>query len=199
MRPIAQPALQTLLADGADTTFNCMTVDGDTSTSDTLPAVRHGRGGKRGQPRIDEATDPRLPSVQRRPARPAARAGDPRRQGRRGLYQVRDHRGRRRRKRRGGAQRIALSFANSPLVKTAIAGEDPNWGRVVMAVGKAGEAADRDQLSIWFGAPHRRPRRRARRRVRGGDSRGLHEEPRDRDPRRMSASARAAPRCGPAT
>src|ERR1017187_7855014 len=48
------------------------------------------------------------------------------------------------------ARRIALSIANSPLVKTAIAGEDANWGRVVMAVGKAGEPADRDRLSIWF-------------------------------------------------
>jgi glutamate N-acetyltransferase/amino-acid N-acetyltransferase len=49
------------------------------------------------------------------------------------------------------AKRIALSIANSPLVKTAIAGEDANWGRVVAAIGKAGEAADRDRLSIWFG------------------------------------------------
>ena len=49
------------------------------------------------------------------------------------------------------ARRIAFSIANSPIVKTAIAGEDPNWGRVVMAVGKSGEAADRDKLSIWFG------------------------------------------------
>jgi glutamate N-acetyltransferase / amino-acid N-acetyltransferase len=49
------------------------------------------------------------------------------------------------------AKRIALSIANSPLVKTAVAGEDANWGRVVMAVGKAGEPADRDKLSIWFG------------------------------------------------
>jgi glutamate N-acetyltransferase/amino-acid N-acetyltransferase len=48
------------------------------------------------------------------------------------------------------ARRIAMSIANSPLVKTAIAGEDANWGRVVMAVGKAGEPADRDRLSIWF-------------------------------------------------
>src|SRR5690606_16271922 len=51
------------------------------------------------------------------------------------------------------ARRIALSCANSTILKTAIAGEDPNWGRVVMAVGKAGEAADRDRLAIWFG-PH---------------------------------------------
>jgi glutamate N-acetyltransferase/amino-acid N-acetyltransferase len=49
------------------------------------------------------------------------------------------------------AKRIALSIANSPLVKTAVAGEDANWGRVVMAVGKAGEPADRDRLSVWFG------------------------------------------------
>ena len=49
------------------------------------------------------------------------------------------------------AKRIALSIANSPLVKTAVAGEDANWGRVVMAVGKAGEKADRDRLAIWFG------------------------------------------------
>jgi glutamate N-acetyltransferase/amino-acid N-acetyltransferase len=51
---------------------------------------------------------------------------------------------------KASARRIALSIANSPLVKTAIAGEDANWGRVVMAVGKAGEPADRDRLSIWF-------------------------------------------------
>jgi glutamate N-acetyltransferase/amino-acid N-acetyltransferase len=51
------------------------------------------------------------------------------------------------------ARRIALACANSPLLKTAIAGGDPNWGRVVMAIGKSGEAADRDRLSIWFG-PH---------------------------------------------
>ena len=49
------------------------------------------------------------------------------------------------------ARKIALSIANSPLVKTAIAGEDANWGRVVMAIGKAGEPADRDKVSIWFG------------------------------------------------
>ncbi len=49
------------------------------------------------------------------------------------------------------AKRIGLSIANSPLVKTAVAGEDANWGRVVMAVGKAGERADRDRLAIWFG------------------------------------------------
>lgn len=54
-------------------------------------------------------------------------------------------------KSKASARRIAMSIGNSPLVKTAIAGEDANWGRVVMAVGKAGEPADRDKLSIWFG------------------------------------------------
>jgi glutamate N-acetyltransferase/amino-acid N-acetyltransferase len=49
------------------------------------------------------------------------------------------------------ARRVARAIANSPLVKTAIAGEDANWGRIVMAVGKAGEKAERDRLSIWFG------------------------------------------------
>jgi glutamate N-acetyltransferase/amino-acid N-acetyltransferase len=53
----------------------------------------------------------------------------------------------------GDARKIAMSIANSPLVKTAVAGEDPNWGRIVMAVGKSGATANRDRLSIWFG-PH---------------------------------------------
>ena len=52
---------------------------------------------------------------------------------------------------RSAARRIGLAIANSPLVKTALAGNDPNWGRIVMAVGKSGEAADRDKLAIWFG------------------------------------------------
>ena len=82
------------------------------------------------------------------------------------------------------AKRIALSIANSPLVKTAVAGEDANWGRVVMAVGKAGEPADRDRLSIWFGDNRLAHRGRARPGLfRGGDV-GLHEARRDRDPRR---------------
>ena len=52
---------------------------------------------------------------------------------------------------RAAAKRVAFAIANSPLVKTAIAGEDANWGRIVAAVGKAGEKADRDKLAIWFG------------------------------------------------
>ncbi len=88
------------------------------------------------------------------------------------------------------AKRIALSIANSPLVKTAVAGEDANWGRVVMAVGKAGETADRDRLSIFFG-----PIRVAHEGLRdpayseAGDLR-LHEGRQHPDPRRPRRSAR---------
>jgi glutamate N-acetyltransferase/amino-acid N-acetyltransferase len=149
---IAQPALQALLAAHADTTFNCMTVDGDTSTSDTCLLFATGAAAKRGQPLVGEASDPRLQAfsaalhdVLRDLAIQVAKDGE-------GLskfvtIEI------------GGAEsdtaarRIALTCANSPIVKAAIFGEDPNWGRVVMAIGKAGEAADRDKLSIWFG-PH---------------------------------------------
>ena len=195
---IAQPALQALLAGHARTTFNCMTVDGDTSTSDTCLLFATGAAAKRGQQPVSEATDPRLQAFSaalhdllRDLAIQVAKDGE-------GLskfvtIEI------------GGAEsgaaarRIALSCANSPIVKAAIVGEDPNWGRVVMAIGKSGEAADRDKLSIWFGPAHRRPRRRARRRVRGGDGGGLHEGPRDRDPRRRRGRLGPAPRCGPAT
>ena len=97
------------------------------------------------------------------------------------------------------AKKIALSIANSPLVKTAVAGEDANWGRVVMAVGKAGEPADRDRLSIWFG-----DNRLAFEGERDPDYSeaahlGLHEGRRDRASAPISGSAAARPRCGPAT
>ena len=91
------------------------------------------------------------------------------------------------------ARRIALSIANSPLVKTAIAGEDANWGRVVMAVGKAGEPADRDRLSIWFGdirVAHKGERDPG---YDEADGLGLHEEAGDR------AQGRARPRAAAAT
>ncbi len=73
------------------------------------------------------------------------------------------------------ARRIAMSIANSPLVKTAIAGEDANWGRVVMAVGKAGEPAERDKLAIWFGDIRVAHQGRPRSRLRRGDDERLHE------------------------
>jgi glutamate N-acetyltransferase / amino-acid N-acetyltransferase len=151
--PIAASALQPLLARGAERSFNCVTVDGDTSTSDTLLLFATGAAGASGAPRIADASDPRLgPFAEALDdilidlAQQVARDGE----GARKFVTVRvdgatDD---------TSAHRIALSIANSPLVKTAIAGEDANWGRVVMAVGKAGEPADRDRLAIWFG-PHR--------------------------------------------
>lgn len=148
--PIDAAALQPLVADGADRTFNCVTIDGDTSTSDTLLVFATGEAEKRGCPRISEATDPRIANfaaalhdLLRELAILVAKDGE-------GITKfvtievqgAEDDR---------AARRIGLSIGNSPLVKTAIAGEDANWGRVVMAVGKAGEAADRDKLSIRFG------------------------------------------------
>ncbi len=147
--PIAAPALQALLKAGVGTTFNAVTIDGDTSTSDTLLAFATGAAAARGAPRIGRASDPRLKAftkafngVLANLAEQVARDGE----GARKLVEVVVE---------GAtsdlaARRIAMSIANSPLVKTAIAGEDANWGRVVMAVGKAGQPADRDKLSIAF-------------------------------------------------
>ena len=144
---IAQQALQTLLAKATDTSFNAITVDGDTSTSDTLLL---GATGKAQHQRIEDASDPRLASfraalkeVMQDLAHQVVRDGE----GASKFIEVRVT---------GAetdiaAKRIALSIANSPLVKTAFAGEDPNWGRIVMAVGKSGEKADRDALTIRFG------------------------------------------------
>jgi glutamate N-acetyltransferase/amino-acid N-acetyltransferase len=148
--PIAAPVLQTLIARGAVDSFNAVTVDGDTSTSDTLLAFASGEAASRGAPVITRATDRRLgafraalDAVLRDLAEQIARDGE----GARKLIEIIVEGATSKR----SARRIALSIANSPLVKTAIGGEDANWGRVVMAVGKAGEPADRDRLSIWFG------------------------------------------------
>jgi glutamate N-acetyltransferase/amino-acid N-acetyltransferase len=147
---IAAPALQALLRDGVEDSFNAVTVDGDTSTSDTLMAFATGAAAARGAPRIARAGDPRLKAfraafdaVLANLAEQVARDGE----GARKLVEVVVEGA----VSKASARRIARSIANSPLVKTAIAGEDANWGRVVMAVGKAGEPADRDRLSIWFG------------------------------------------------
>jgi glutamate N-acetyltransferase / amino-acid N-acetyltransferase len=148
--PVAAPALQTLLSKSVQGSFNAITVDSDTSTSDTLLLFATGAAAKRGAPRIDEASDPRLGPFKRALdkvlldlAHQVVRDGE----GARKFVEVRVE-GAASRK---AAKRIALSIANSPLVKTAVAGEDANWGRVVMAVGKAGEKADRDKLEIYFG------------------------------------------------
>ncbi|MCF6233027.1 MAG: bifunctional glutamate N-acetyltransferase/amino-acid acetyltransferase ArgJ [Rhodobacteraceae bacterium] len=138
---IEQSALQTLLGAQADTTFNCITVDSDTSTSDSLMVCATGASGVNvtNESTFCEA----LHSVMLDLAHLVVRDGE----GATKFVEVRVT----------GAVSNAeakihgLSIANSPLVKTAIAGEDPNWGRVVMAIGKSGAAADRDLLCIWFG------------------------------------------------
>jgi len=116
--PISAGALQSLLKSGVEDTFNAVTIDGDTSTSDTLLAFATGAAAADGAPKISRASDPRLKAFTK-----AFRAV---------------------------LADLSEQVANSPLVKTAIAGEDANWGRVVMAVGKAGEPANRDKLSISF-------------------------------------------------
>jgi glutamate N-acetyltransferase / amino-acid N-acetyltransferase len=145
---ISAAALQTLLKDGVTDTFNAVTIDGDTSTSDTLMIFATGKAA--GVPRIARASDPRLKdfkealhAVLANLSEQIARDGE----GARKLVEIVVEGA----VSKASARRIAMSIANSPLVKTAIAGEDANWGRVVMAVGKAGEPADRDKLSIWFG------------------------------------------------
>ncbi len=149
---IAQKPLQALVFQHAQTTFNCMTVDGDTSTSDTCLVFATGAAKARGQEPITRKSDIRLAAfgaalheVMRSLAIQVAKDGE-------GLskFVTFEITGAESFK---AARTIARSCANSPILKTAIAGEDPNWGRVVMAVGKSGEAADRDRLTIWFG-PH---------------------------------------------
>lgn len=147
--PIAPAALQALLKSGVEDTFNAVTIDGDTSTSDTLLAFATGAAAEHGAPKISRASDPRLKAFAKAfygvladLSEQVARDGE----GARKLVEITVEGA----KTKASARKIAMSIANSPLVKTAIAGEDANWGRVVMAVGKAGEPADRDKLSISF-------------------------------------------------
>ena len=143
-----EPAfLQEMLGAANASTFSCITVDGDTSTSDTVLAFATGAAGNAPLAGWDDAGadafQAALTDLCRQLAQLVVRDGE----GASKFITVRvegaeDDR---------AARVIALSIANSPLVKTAIAGEDANWGRVVMAVGKAGEAADRDRLAIRFG------------------------------------------------
>ena len=144
---VAPEFLQELLSAANANSFSCITVDGDTSTSDTVLTFATGKAGNE---RITGWESPGADAF-------AAALGDVCRQ----LAQlvVRDGEGASKfiTVRVSGAasddsaRRVGLAIANSPLVKTAVAGEDANWGRVVMAVGKAGEPADRDKLSIAFG------------------------------------------------
>jgi glutamate N-acetyltransferase/amino-acid N-acetyltransferase len=146
---IAPSVLQALLSRGVGPSFNSVTVDSDTSTSDTLMLFATGAAGKRGQSRVETETADlagfaeALSGLLLDLALQVVRDGE----GARKMVEVTvtgavsDE----------SAKKVALSIANSPLVKTAVAGEDANWGRVVMAVGKSGEPADRDLLEIRFG------------------------------------------------
>jgi len=139
---IDQPVLQTIVSTLNQSTFNCITVDSDTSTSDTLLLAATGASGIR-------VTDSSIAFME----------------GLRGVMLdlahqvVRDGEGASKfvtvsvtgASSDADARTHGMAIANSPLVKTAIAGGDPNWGRVVMAVGKSGAPADRDTLAIWFG------------------------------------------------
>lgn len=140
--------LQQLLSASNQSSFNCITVDSDTSTSDTVLAFATGKAGNMPLRSFEDAGADAFASalndICRQLAHLVVRDGE----GAQKFIEiavtgaVSDD----------SARRVGLAIANSPLVKTAIAGEDANWGRVVMAVGKAGEPADRDRLSIRFGA-----------------------------------------------
>jgi glutamate N-acetyltransferase / amino-acid N-acetyltransferase len=140
--------LQDCLSAGVGPSFNSITVDSDTSTSDTLMLFATGKGGKHAA--VAKASDKRLTDFRRALDRVLLDLA---------LQVVKDGEGAQKLIRidvsgaesDAAARRIGLSIANSPLVKTAMAGNDANWGRIVMAVGKSGEAADRDRLKISFG------------------------------------------------
>ena len=144
---IAPGLLQEMLDRANAQTFSCITVDGDTSTSDTVLLAATGRAENRMIETWDDAGADALyaaiADVCRRLAHLVVRDGE----GARKFIEIAVAGA----ASEESARRIGLAIANSPLVKTAIAGEDANWGRVVMAVGKAGEPADRDRLSIGFG------------------------------------------------
>ncbi|MGB2200105.1 MAG: bifunctional glutamate N-acetyltransferase/amino-acid acetyltransferase ArgJ, partial [Pseudooceanicola atlanticus] len=139
---IDQPVLQDMVSAATDLTFNCITVDSDTSTSDSLICAATGASGIR----VTEANTAFIDALRGlmldlahqvvRDGEGATKFVEIHVTGAHSDADARTH---------------ALSIANSPLVKTAIAGEDPNWGRIVMAIGKSGAAADRDLISIWFG------------------------------------------------
>ena len=144
---VPQKTLQSMVTQSVDATFNCITVDSDTSTSDSLLVAATGQSdaAKVGDLRSvsGKAFHAALEGVMLDLAHQVVRDGE----GATKFVEVNvtgadgDD----------DARKVAMAIANSPLVKTAIAGEDPNWGRIVMAVGKSGAKADRDRLSIRFG------------------------------------------------
>jgi glutamate N-acetyltransferase / amino-acid N-acetyltransferase len=137
--------LQPALAAAAARTFNCTTVDGDTSTNDTLAILANGRSGVAVRPnspalRVFEAA---LEQVCTELARALARDGE----GATKLIEIRVRGARN----AADAQRIAMTIANSPLVKTAFFGNDPNWGRIMMAAGRAGVRFEPNRAALWIG------------------------------------------------
>ena len=139
---IAHADLQPLLSRFTDRTFNCITVDSDTSTSDTLLMAATGASGVDVTGNADFAKA--LEALMLDLAHQVVRDGE----GATKFVEVRVSGA----ANDADAKKVAMAIANSPLVKTAIAGEDPNWGRIVMAVGKSGAEADRDRLTIRFGS-----------------------------------------------
>ena len=144
---IAPDLLQKILSKHVDTTFNAITVDSDTSTSDALILAATGRSKAAAITDMRSATARRfsaaLQDVMRDLAQQVVRDGE----GATKFVEVQVTGA----ASEADAHRVAMSIANSPLVKTAIAGEDANWGRIVAAVGKSGARADRDRLAIRFG------------------------------------------------
>ncbi len=144
---LSMPLLEGLLLEASDESFNAITVDSDTSTSDTLVLVA---SGKAGHGVLSDGDDPRLAGFKAALKALLLELA---------LLVVRDGEGAQKlvsirvagAESKAAARRIGLAIANSPLVKTAIAGADANWGRIVMAVGKAGERADPDRLGISIG------------------------------------------------
>lgn len=146
---ISHSVLQALLSEFCEASFNAITVDSDTSTSDTVLLAATARAA---HPEINDMNDPGLTGFKQALGEVMTDLSH---------QIVKDGEGASKfieicvktAQSDTAAKTIAMSIANSPLVKTAIAGEDANWGRIVMAVGKSGEQADRDRLSIYFG-PH---------------------------------------------
>ena len=138
---VDQSALQAMVSDHTDKTFNCITVDSDTSTSDSLIIAATGASGV--DATNSDAFKSTLHDLMLNLAHQVVQDGE----GATKFVEVAVTGA----KNDSDAKTHAMAIANSPLIKTAIAGQDPNWGRVVMAIGKSGAAADRDRLSIRFG------------------------------------------------
>ncbi len=144
---ISQPILQKIVSNISAKTFNCITVDGDTSTSDTLLIAATGKSEASEitsqNPMALKKFQNGLEKVMLDLSHQVVRDGE----GATKFIEINVSGA----KSKKDSWKIGMSIANSPLVKTAIAGEDPNWGRIVMAIGKSGAVAERDKLKIYFG------------------------------------------------